>query len=71
MDSIINLEEYFELAGSPESKLKRYQACLQEFDRLNYDDPFIRQIRNEVVSLEKRLKLSGKQTTWSKCREIY
>ncbi|RTR37335.1 hypothetical protein EKG38_19225 [Shewanella canadensis] len=64
MDSIINLEEYFELAGSPESKLKRYQACLQEFDRLNYDDPFIRQIRNEVVSLEKWLKLSGKQATW-------
>jgi len=67
MDSIINLEEYFELAGSPESKLKRYQACLQEFDRLNYDDPFIRQIRNEVVSLEKKLK--GKQTSWYRSRE--
>ncbi len=58
MDSIINLEEYFDLVGSEESKLRRYQACLQEFERLNYDDPFIRQIRNEVVSLERKLKLS-------------
>lgn len=56
MESIINFDEILNLVGTPESKLKRYRACLNEFDRLNYEDPFIKQIRVEVAHLEEQIK---------------
>ncbi|BAJ04227.1 hypothetical protein [Shewanella violacea] len=59
MESIINFEEILDLVGTPENKLRRYRACLREFDRLQYDDPFIKQIRNEIVHLEAQVKACG------------
>ena len=56
MESIINFEEILDLVGSPENRLKRYRACLNEFDRLQYDDHFIKQIRLEIVHLEEQVK---------------
>lgn len=56
MESIINFEEFLELVSTPENKIRRYRACLNEFDRLQYDDPFIKQIRLELVHLEKQVK---------------
>ncbi|SQH74417.1 conserved protein of unknown function [Shewanella benthica] len=60
MESIINFEEILDLVGSPENRLKRYRACLNEFDRLQYDDPFIKQIRLEIVHLEEQVKTLAK-----------
>lgn len=45
---------------TPENKLKRYRACLIEFDQLNYDDLYIRQIRNDVISLERKIEEAKK-----------
>ena len=56
MESIINFDEILNLIGTPENRLKRYRACLNEFDRLNYDDHFIKQIRLEIVQLENLVK---------------
>ncbi|AQS40574.1 hypothetical protein Sps_05511 [Shewanella psychrophila] len=56
MESIINFEEILDLVGSPENRLKRYRACVNEFDRLQYDDPFIKQIRLEIIHLEEQVK---------------
>ena len=56
MESIINFEEILDLVGSPENRLKRYLSCLNEFERLQYDDPFIKQIRLEVAHLEEQVK---------------
>ncbi|ACA89052.1 hypothetical protein [Shewanella woodyi] len=69
MESIISIDELLGNIGTPESKLRRYQACLNEFDRLNYDDPFIRQIREEATRLEQKIKESKTQNTWFKFRE--
>ncbi|WP_076414052.1 hypothetical protein [Shewanella sp. UCD-KL12] len=52
MESIIHFDEILDLVGTPENKLKRYQRCLKEFESLNYDDPFIQQIRKELIQLE-------------------
>ena len=56
MESIIHFDEILDLVGTPETKLKRYQLCLKEFERLNYDDPFIQQIRQEIIQLQTRIE---------------
>ncbi|GIU17138.1 hypothetical protein TUM4644_02040 [Shewanella colwelliana] len=61
MESIICFDEIMDLTATPEHKLQRYRACLHEFERLNYEDPFIRQIRTEVARLEQELSLRPKQ----------
>jgi hypothetical protein len=64
MESIMSMDELQNNIGTPENKLKRYRACLNEFDQLNYDDPFIRQIRNEVISLERKIEEAKTPKTW-------
>ncbi|NRD74598.1 hypothetical protein HQQ94_15400 [Shewanella sp. VB17] len=50
------MDELLNNLGAPEDKIKRYQACVNEFDQLNFDDVYIRKIRNELISLEKNMK---------------
>lgn len=38
---------------SPERKLEMYLACLAEFDELDYDDPYVAEIRLEAEKLIK------------------
>ncbi|MEC4726254.1 hypothetical protein HWQ46_11900 [Shewanella sp. D64] len=64
MESIISIDELLGNIGTPEYRLKRYQACLNEFEKLNYDDPFIRQIRAEVSLLEKIIKETKASKRW-------
>ncbi|GGI87076.1 hypothetical protein GCM10007978_26030 [Shewanella hanedai] len=64
MESIISIDELLGNIGTPEHRLKRYQACLNEFDQLNYDDPFIRQIRAEMIILEKKIQDPKSPKTW-------
>ncbi|MCH4295147.1 MULTISPECIES: hypothetical protein [Shewanella] len=37
---------------TPERKLEMYQACLDEFERLQYDDPYVAEIRREAEKLK-------------------
>lgn len=64
MESIISIDELLGNIGTPEQRLKRYQACLNEFEQLNYDDPFIRQIRAEVFLLQKTIKETKASKKW-------
>ncbi|MCL1056427.1 hypothetical protein CXF83_02340 [Shewanella sp. Choline-02u-19] len=57
MDSIISMDELTEFQESLETRLKRYKACLYEFDKMRYTDTYIVQIREDIVRLEHLISL--------------
>ena len=52
------MEDLISNLGTPAEKLKKYQACVNEFDQLKFDDVYVRQIRDELASLEKIVNTS-------------
>ncbi|WP_394204267.1 hypothetical protein [Shewanella waksmanii] len=52
MDFMINMDGFFDDADGPRQRLARYQACLQEFERLNHEDNYVKQIRKEIKQLQ-------------------
>ncbi|WP_157577497.1 MULTISPECIES: hypothetical protein [Shewanella] len=50
------MDELFDIADGPEQRLARYQACLQEFERLNHEDNYVKQIRQEIQYLQRAIK---------------
>ena len=47
------MECLIEISADAEIKLQMYRACLAEFEQLNYNDIYVKQIRDEVAILEK------------------
>lgn len=54
MDVKTKMDFLFSSALSPERKLEMYQACLDEFERLQYDDPYVAEIRREAEKLRQQ-----------------
>ena len=38
-----------------EDVIGRYQACINEFERLGYDDPYLQEIKAEMLKLKTSL----------------
>ncbi|QQX80411.1 hypothetical protein JK628_00570 [Shewanella sp. KX20019] len=55
MDSIISMDELTEFQESLETRLERYKACLYEFEKMQYTDTYILQIREDIVRLERMI----------------
>ncbi|AZQ12523.1 hypothetical protein STH12_03464 [Shewanella khirikhana] len=52
MDVKAKMDFLFSPTLTPERKLEMYQACLDEFERLQYDDPYVAEIRREAEKLK-------------------
>jgi len=52
----MDMEDLISNIGTPADRRKKYQACVNEFDQLKFDDVYVRQIRDELASLEKNLE---------------
>lgn len=46
--------------SSDYDRLSQYQACLIEFSNLDYTDPYLDEIRNEVRRIEAAKQAAGK-----------
>ncbi|MCL1095364.1 hypothetical protein [Shewanella kaireitica] len=57
MDSIISMDELTEFQEPLETRLKRYKACLYEFEKMQYTDTYIVQIREDIAKLEQQIAL--------------
>ncbi|GIU25229.1 hypothetical protein L2719_10670 [Shewanella schlegeliana] len=59
MDSIIGMHDQREFAATPEAQLARYQACLIEFEQLQYSDKYILQIKQDIKKLQALIAKKG------------
>jgi hypothetical protein len=59
MDSIISMDEHMEFGETLETRLKRYQACLSEFEQLQYTDPYILQVKEDISQLKAMIAEEG------------
>ncbi len=59
MDSIIGMHNQMEFGATPEAQLARYQACLVEFEQLQYTDDYVLQIKEDIKKLQCLIEKKG------------
>ncbi|GIU14345.1 MULTISPECIES: hypothetical protein [unclassified Shewanella] len=61
MDSIIGVDEQMEFGATPEAQLTRYQACLVEFEQLQYTDEYVLQVKEDIKKLQTLIAKKGER----------
>ncbi|WOT05324.1 hypothetical protein [Shewanella youngdeokensis] len=55
MCPIMIMDEIPQRPETPQARLKRYKACLDEFEQMQYSDAFTEQIKEDIAKLEREI----------------
>ena len=59
------LMERWDTAEEKTEQLRRYQLCIEEFNKLNFHDVYVAEIKQEYQQLAEQVKVEGVQNSVS------